>query len=78
MNPPPTPAPLPQGEGELSQGRSSVRFLAMTPAEDGLLSRILIISTSRELAPQPTVPIGAAWVAEALRLAGPPAPVRGT
>ena len=35
-----------------------------------MLSRILIISTSRELAPQPTVPIGAAWVAEALRLAG--------
>jgi radical SAM superfamily enzyme YgiQ (UPF0313 family) len=35
-----------------------------------LLSRILIISTSRELAPQPTVPIGAAWVAEALQLAG--------
>lgn len=32
--------------------------------------RILIISTSRELAPQPTVPIGAAWVAEALHLAG--------
>jgi anaerobic magnesium-protoporphyrin IX monomethyl ester cyclase len=35
-----------------------------------LLSRILIISTSREFAPQPTVPIGAAWVAEALQLAG--------
>jgi len=32
--------------------------------------RILIISTSRELAPQPAVPIGAAWVAEALHLAG--------
>ena len=35
-----------------------------------MLSRILIISTSRELAPQPAVPIGAALVAEALHLAG--------
>ena len=35
-----------------------------------MLSRILIISTSRECAPQPTVPIGAAWVAQALKLAG--------
>jgi anaerobic magnesium-protoporphyrin IX monomethyl ester cyclase len=35
-----------------------------------MVSRILIISTSREFAPQPTVPIGAAWVAEALHLAG--------
>lgn len=44
----------------------------MVPAFSGgsLLSRILIISTNRELAPQPTVPIGAAWVAEALHLAG--------
>ncbi|MBU5614678.1 B12-binding domain-containing radical SAM protein [Geomonas azotofigens] len=29
-----------------------------------------MISTNRETAPQPAVPIGAAWVAEALRLAG--------
>ncbi|UPU36999.1 cobalamin-dependent protein [Geomonas paludis] len=29
-----------------------------------------MISTNRETAPQPTVPLGAAWVAEALRLAG--------
>lgn len=29
-----------------------------------------MISTSRETAPQPTAPLGAAWVAEALRLAG--------
>ena len=29
-----------------------------------------MIATSRELAPQPAVPIGAAWVAEALQLAG--------
>ncbi|HJV35421.1 B12-binding domain-containing radical SAM protein [Geomonas sp.] len=35
-----------------------------------MISRILIISTSREMAPQPTVPIGAAWVAEGLQLAG--------
>lgn len=35
-----------------------------------MLPRILMISTSRETAPQPTVPIGAAWVAEALRLTG--------
>jgi len=35
-----------------------------------MISRILIISTNRELAPQPTVPIGAAWVAQALHLAG--------
>ena len=35
-----------------------------------MVSRILVISTSRELAPQPAVPIGAAWVAEALHLAG--------
>ena len=35
-----------------------------------MVSRILMISTSREFAPQPTVPIGAAWVAEALHLAG--------
>jgi anaerobic magnesium-protoporphyrin IX monomethyl ester cyclase len=35
-----------------------------------LRSRILIISTNREMAPQPTVPIGAAWVAEALHQSG--------
>lgn len=35
-----------------------------------MISRLLIISTSRALAPQPTVPIGAAWVAQALHLAG--------
>lgn len=35
-----------------------------------MLRRILVISTSREKAPQPTVPIGAAWVAEALHLEG--------
>jgi len=29
-----------------------------------------MISTNREVAPQPTVPIGAAWVAQALQLAG--------
>ncbi|WP_239031645.1 B12-binding domain-containing radical SAM protein [Geomonas diazotrophica] len=33
-------------------------------------SRILMISTNRETAPQPVAPLGAAWVAEALRLAG--------
>ncbi|WP_239027844.1 B12-binding domain-containing radical SAM protein [Geomonas subterranea] len=33
-------------------------------------SRILMISTNRETAPQPAVPLGAAWVAEALRQAG--------
>lgn len=32
--------------------------------------RILVVSTSRETAPQPTVPIGAAWVAQALQQAG--------
>ncbi len=35
-----------------------------------MTSRILIISTNNESAPQPTVPIGAAWVAESLSLAG--------
>ncbi|HJV65462.1 MAG TPA: cobalamin-dependent protein [Geomonas sp.] len=35
-----------------------------------MTSRVLIISTSREVAPQPAVPIGAAWVAEGLHLAG--------
>ena len=35
-----------------------------------MFARILVISTSRETAPQPTVPVGAAWVAEALHLAG--------
>jgi anaerobic magnesium-protoporphyrin IX monomethyl ester cyclase len=35
-----------------------------------LSSRILMISTSQELSPQPAVPIGAAWVAQALHLAG--------
>jgi anaerobic magnesium-protoporphyrin IX monomethyl ester cyclase len=35
-----------------------------------MASRILMVSTSRELAPQPAVPIGAAWVAQALHLAG--------
>ena len=35
-----------------------------------MTSRILMISTNRETAPQPTAPLGAAWVAEALRLAG--------
>jgi anaerobic magnesium-protoporphyrin IX monomethyl ester cyclase len=34
------------------------------------MSRILIISTSREMSPQPTLPIGAAWVAQSLHLAG--------
>ncbi|WP_136516037.1 B12-binding domain-containing radical SAM protein [Geomonas edaphica] len=33
-------------------------------------SRILVISTNRERAPQPTVPLGAAWVAESLLQAG--------
>lgn len=33
-------------------------------------SRILVISTNRERAPQPTLPIGAAWVAEALQQTG--------
>jgi anaerobic magnesium-protoporphyrin IX monomethyl ester cyclase len=35
-----------------------------------VISRILMISTSREVAPQPTVPIGAAWVAQSLHLSG--------
>jgi len=35
-----------------------------------LPARILVISTNREISPQPVVPIGAAWVAEALSLAG--------
>ena len=35
-----------------------------------MASRILIISTNREMSPQPTVPVGAAWVAEALHQAG--------
>ncbi|MBI5695367.1 MAG: cobalamin B12-binding domain-containing protein [Nitrospirae bacterium] len=35
-----------------------------------MLSRILIISTNREMSPQPVVPIGAAWVAESLHQAG--------
>ena len=33
-------------------------------------SRVLMISTNRELAPQPVLPAGAAWVAQALHLAG--------
>ena len=33
-------------------------------------SRILVLSVNRELAPQPVMPIGAAWVAEALHQAG--------
>lgn len=33
-------------------------------------SRILIVSTNTERAPQPAVPIGAAWVAQALQVAG--------
>jgi radical SAM superfamily enzyme YgiQ (UPF0313 family) len=35
-----------------------------------MASRILMISTNRELAPQPVLPVGAAWVAQALHLAG--------
>jgi radical SAM superfamily enzyme YgiQ (UPF0313 family) len=35
-----------------------------------MVSRILIISTNQEMAPQPVAPIGAAWVAEALSQAG--------
>jgi len=35
-----------------------------------MASRILIVSSNRELAPQPVAPIGAAWVAEALSQAG--------
>jgi anaerobic magnesium-protoporphyrin IX monomethyl ester cyclase len=35
-----------------------------------VIHRILIVSTSREISPQPTLPIGAAWVAQALHLAG--------
>lgn len=35
-----------------------------------MISKILIISTNREMAPQPVAPIGAAWVAEALTQAG--------
>ncbi|HEX9861199.1 MAG TPA: cobalamin-dependent protein [Nitrospirota bacterium] len=35
-----------------------------------MISKILIISTNRELAPQPVAPIGAAWVAESLTQAG--------
>jgi radical SAM superfamily enzyme YgiQ (UPF0313 family) len=35
-----------------------------------MISRILVVSTNREFSPQPTVPIGAAWVAEALHQAG--------
>jgi radical SAM superfamily enzyme YgiQ (UPF0313 family) len=35
-----------------------------------MVSKILIISTNREMAPQPVAPIGAAWVAESLMQAG--------
>ncbi len=35
-----------------------------------MLSRILIISTNREMSPQPVAPAGAAWIAEALFQAG--------
>jgi len=35
-----------------------------------VISRVLIISTNRELSPQPVAPIGAAWVAEAVHQAG--------
>ena len=35
-----------------------------------MLSRVLMISTNQELAPQPVLPVGAAWVAEALHQAG--------
>ncbi|GFO54415.1 B12-binding domain-containing radical SAM protein [Geomonas sp. Red276] len=35
-----------------------------------MTARILIINTNRELSPQPAVPVGAAWVAEALHQAG--------
>jgi anaerobic magnesium-protoporphyrin IX monomethyl ester cyclase len=35
-----------------------------------MISRILVLSTNREISPQPTLPIGAAWVAEALDRAG--------
>ncbi len=35
-----------------------------------MISKVLIISTNREMAPQPVAPIGAAWVAEALTQAG--------
>lgn len=35
-----------------------------------MISKILIISTNREFAPQPVAPIGAAWVAESLTQAG--------
>lgn len=35
-----------------------------------MISRVLIISTNREFAPQPVAPIGAAWVAESLTQAG--------
>jgi len=35
-----------------------------------MTSRILVISVNRECSPQPTVPIGAAWVAEALHASG--------
>ncbi|GAW65228.1 cobalamin-binding protein [Geoanaerobacter pelophilus] len=34
------------------------------------VQRVLMISTDSETAPQPTVPLGAAWGAEALRLSG--------
>ncbi|HEY3346514.1 MAG TPA: cobalamin-dependent protein, partial [Nitrospirota bacterium] len=35
-----------------------------------MVKKILMISTNREFAPQPVVPVGAAWVAEALSQAG--------
>ena len=35
-----------------------------------MISKILIISTNREMSPQPVAPIGAAWVAESLSQAG--------
>lgn len=34
------------------------------------VQRVLMISTNSETAPQPTVPLGAAWVAESMRLSG--------
>ncbi len=35
-----------------------------------MAARVLMISTNRELAPQPVMPVGAAWVAQALHQAG--------
>ena len=35
-----------------------------------MISRVLVISTNSEISPQPTLPIGAAWIAEALDQSG--------